>query len=276
MELYNELLNTFNMKKIIFLSFLLSTVVSRANIVYMDLTPDSILATPLETINIDLDNNAVTDFSFFYDQYNGNPYLHINTKGTNFVVGSAGTAAFGNDEASPLQYAANIGNASTWVYSPQNLNGVLLAQVPSNYNIFAGLGDRYIGLKFKSGNNTLYGWFLVNVNAAGNNCTIKSFAYQDIPDMAIGAGSEEVGINSEETILTPQLFPNPALDFLWLKNIPMNSELYLLNAEGQVARSASVSMAGTAQFSLNGLAKGVYFIRVENENLVFVRRLIIE
>ena len=64
---------------------------------------------------------------------------------------------------------------------------------------FNGAGDKYVGLKFKIGENTHYGWVRINVDSGVNSIIIKDYAYESTPDLGIKAGEEDVSLPVELT-----------------------------------------------------------------------------
>jgi hypothetical protein len=66
-----------HMRTILFLICLLLT--SSATLAEVIETPRKlVLSQPKQTIDLDVDENGVVDFEFFYDVFENEPFLHIN------------------------------------------------------------------------------------------------------------------------------------------------------------------------------------------------------
>ena len=65
--------------------------------------------------------------------------------------------------------------------------------------LFPNGADTYLGAKFKIGANVHYGW--VRVLWVGSVLTVKDFAYETTPDMAINAGATE-DVGGEDILVT--------------------------------------------------------------------------
>lgn len=53
---------------------------------------------------------------------------------------------------------------------------------------FTGKADKYVGLKFKIGSQTHYGWARFDTREDSRQYTLKDFAYENTPDKSILAG----------------------------------------------------------------------------------------
>ena len=81
----------------------------------------------------------------------------------------------------------SIGSSSTTWDSYGYTQGKFGAESVGN---FAGLGDKYVGVKFYIGTAVHYAWILVNLSSDGKTFTVKKVGYNIVADAAINAGAE--------------------------------------------------------------------------------------
>lgn len=67
---------------------------------------------------------------------------------------------------------------------------------------------------------------------------------------------------SDVTNKSIQIFPNPAKDVLNVSNVTLNSNYEIFNAAGQLVSKGNL---GTGKVAVNKLAKGVYFLNVDDK-----------
>src|SRR5687767_2379676 len=147
---------------------ILTASAANAQIGYTDVSPDLVVSSP-GSYNLDLDGNSVTDFvinaATIGSSYSSTARIDITpTPGNSFVGSGAYVAALINN--------MNVGPTQNWLSTPNNIMG----QNQYNY-YFAGLWvnttDRFLGLKFKIGTNTHYGWARLDVNLACTQFVVK-------------------------------------------------------------------------------------------------------
>jgi len=180
------------MKKLLLTCFLLGVFFfqSLAGIVYTNLSPVKTLSqstgtwtNPAGYMTVDIDNNGSTDFLFRIDHYSASDYYaHIFSQypTLNYVAGIPGSYV-------QQQTAGNsIGAASSWTTATSE------PFLGDSYSInLINKGDVLIALKFKIGSNYHFGWMRVNVALGGGalSVTVKNYAYENVANTAITAGS---------------------------------------------------------------------------------------
>ncbi len=182
------------MKKVLFIVLLLCiNYAANACIRFKDIKPDSVLRMDDTSqfgtgADIDIDGDGKPDFNFLWVQFSGfgwTMYVGSNDT-TNAVVQGSGTTQFGDTLAMPMVKDSLIGPASEW--SIISMMGKPLAD--STELGFAGLGDRYIGVRMKVPGGYKYGWILINADTASatKGITVKSFAIDYAVNVPIKAG----------------------------------------------------------------------------------------
>ena len=64
-----------------------------------------------------------------------------------------------------------------------------------------------------------------------------------------------------------KVYPNPVENNLYLYNLPINSHIYILDFSGKIMMSIK-AQSTFEQIYMKNLANGLYFIYVENKNLI--------
>ena len=99
--------------------------------------------------------------------------------------------------------------------------------------------------------------------ADGNVDTVYYYGFETEPNVGI---AEHAGI---EVMISP----NPVKDMLHISGQEEAAEVCLFNAEGRLVLRSRVE-AGEGSVSLQGMAKGVYFVRLQNRQGVSVRQIV--
>ncbi len=110
------------------------------------------------------------------------------------------------------------------------------------------------------------GNLLLNKKEIGTN----SYQISNISKLTFGLFSEIPAVSTDHTSII--IFPNPAKDFIRLKNIPPGKypiNIYGLN--GNLLYTCSLSEA-SQQIDLSNLDKGFYILKVNGQNLKFVKQ----
>lgn len=102
-----------------------------------------------------------------------------------------------------------------------------------------------------------------------NNATTNSFAISDINKITFGLSA---GINDVENESKLSVFPNPASDFIKIKNLPAEeSMITVYRIDGAIVMQRSLSFASPS-IDISGLSTGLYLIRIGNQTLKFTKR----
>ena len=142
--------------------------------------------------------------------------IGIDDKTSNAKLLTSYSSSLGAGMAKPLSANYIISDKSRTTsnvdFRPgHSYNIVSKSSYGSAFGPFANKGDKYIGLKFKIDSNTHYGWVRVNVNKYSTAITIKDYAYEDIPDLGIKAGEQDVSLPVELSSFSAKLNNGGAL-----------------------------------------------------------------
>ena len=271
-------MNSKNLLFSILATFLLSTI--NAQIVYTDINPD--ITTTLgvggtyvsSVVAIDFNNDGTEEYNFRWDDYGSSGwFMHMTyANGNEFNLKGTATNPYGGRYIQAMNQGQDINASANWgSSSPEPFIG---DNADPN---FKGLGDKYVGVKFKIGGNTYYGWVLVSFDNS-KKLTIKEYAYESTPNKAIKAGDKgSTSINIDKNNKKINIYPNPAKDFIIIDNSINNIlKIDILNINGMLIKSFSPADKKIIKLSVSDLPKGIYIVRINNEeNTNYFKKLII-
>jgi hypothetical protein len=207
------------LKHSLFFFFLISTLVSNAQIIYTDLIPN---ITAPGVYQLDLNNDGIPDFNISTINFSGglcNGYwygVQAYGFGSNMIAGFATNV----NEAIPLNYGDVIGASTSWGTQ------TALKSKYHNWSTFGSCvsGDRgvwkqqekYLGLKLVVNGQVYYGWVRIKISVSASNASyiISDYGYDNTLNHSINAGAmsgarlaEKKEVNSTKAELTS--FPNP-------------------------------------------------------------------
>lgn len=244
---------------------------AKAAIVFTDITPDSVtsldpsIGAAAGICKIDFDGDGIEEFNFRWDDYstwNAGWYCHMTFQQNNEIILKGGTQnPFGAKHINALNGGDLIGTWALWGSSyPEPLIGD-----DSDPN-FMGLGDKYIGVKFHLGPNIHYGWVLVSFDN-NKTLTIKEYAYEDTPEMAILAGDK--GPNAVQSLNSEQIsvYPNPSSNFISIQNADRNIEfISFYSVEGKLILKQTIHST-MDKIDITALNNGIYYMVFESDNI---------
>lgn len=268
--------------KIIFYCFIFPFVVKSqvvvgdslsSTIIYNNIKDTVITVTPQGTkyYNVDLDSDNVNDIRFRISQSYSPGHLWENQSvrslnGFEFVT-----------LLTPLGYLDTltlnsiIDSNLNWYSTPDSVILFNYSNVGSN-TIVTGLFMRpnnYLGFRKILGNSTVYGWILIDASLY-NGITIRSWAYK--PQLS---GIYE--FRKEHTVL---VYPNPASTKVSVAfangYLPKSLKFYLLDINGKEVMECTLSEStGATTINTEQLPAGVYTIKINGDDKVFVKRLVV-
>lgn len=136
--------------------------------------------------------------------------------------------------------------------------------------------DTYLGAQFIIGTSTHYGWILVNWNAAGT-FTVKSFAYNDVPNEAINAGQTSGNTANTAMIenVSISIFPNPCSELLTINTKELsNVELKIYNLSGELILQERLKTQN--KIDVSSLSPGIFVISLKSDQGILKHRIVIE
>lgn len=247
---------------------------ANGQIAYTDVTPDYDGFNTL--YQLDLDGDTVTDFFIFTGSYGSSPVNAVAidaVETSNSFLGSA---------PGPYEYpfALNSGDPissgqATWFEGAANgVAGTL--NYTSCYNgigssNWCGVVDKYLGLRFKIGTDTHYGWVRLDVDAAGMNWTLKDYAYNTVPNEPINAGqtlsTNEFALNGVRVIALNNR--------IGLYNLPQSTDYTLYDISGKQVLKGSIESESHVIETKN-IANGIYIVELtDNTSNRVIRKKVV-
>jgi hypothetical protein len=246
-----------------------------SQIIYTDINPDTIVHDTI-TYDLDMDNNGQPELRFetvSYQASSGTVSLSTVT-----VLGDTSNAIIGSlySNQYPLPSALNAGDsiaASNPDWNQKTMNNGLqyLGIVYGSYTFgnFLGANDKYLGVRFKIGTETHYGWVRLSVNNAADTIFVKDYAYEVMPDVGLTA-SQMVGIQEHSTDAVAVYTYNNMLHVN--RAIGTEATVTVYNMMGEVVLSEQTSDANYST-SLQNLTTGIYMVSVKNGELETVTKI---
>lgn len=153
-----------------------------------------------------------------------------------------------------------------------------------NDNTETGTVDFYLA-NFTNGNSyVIDDWTNVDLSSLGNVDGLKfSFASSDVGDWGINTPTyyclDDLQYSSATSIKnnvanTISIFPNPAKDLVNISNVP-NANISINDISGKTIYTKN-NCSENEKINISNLNSGIYFIRIENNNEVFTKKLIVK
>lgn len=270
---------------------LISADAVQGQIIYKDVDPDAVIHGNFEAVDwhdasawatqqIDLDDDGNVDYTLRIRSDLGFGVGNLDPNADNQYLNNPA-----NPFATPLEKDAVIGAAS------QEWKGLLV--YPNGYNYlgtlttfgktlaqggggFTGKTDKYLGLKFKIGSHTHYGWARLDVRDDSRVYTLKDYAYESTPDLAImaGAGQVNVGINELASRDLKINSENGKIRIELLNQVKTEGTVKVFSITGQEVLSAKINSRNN-EFSLNGNS-GIYMVTVSVGGKQISRKIFIK
>ena len=236
------------MKKIIFLSITAITLcLSNLNaaIVYTDVN-DITLAIG-GSIDIDFNGDGVAEFTIQDQGFGGTtePGIIFNSGTEHFVTVSA--AEWDVVQGLPINTTVDL-NSGWFDFGDAFID-------PFWANTLFPTTDTYIGASFNLGGVIHYGWILVNWDANGT-FIVKSYAFDDTPNMAINTG--DTGVNNPVlvTSIDVQGFGGASTVIIG-DGLQMEASVLPLNADNMNITWSVVNGTGTGSIDAQGILTGL-------------------
>lgn len=269
-----------------------------AQIIYTDVNPDVTITGNMVTHSVDMNNDGTIDYiattldnvySYTTYYYGMTLNVAIDYKAS-LLQPNNGNAwlATSSSAAEVLNNGALINAAANWASSSSSFGGLLAAEGdfsitttggtpvyggPISVGNWAGVADRYVGVRFDVGANTYYGWVRLTVSADGGTITIKDYAYNATPNGSINAGQavaiEEGSVESHVVIKNT----NDQLNIQVGENLS-NGSVDIVSMNGQVVANYNLQNGSNA-IDLNGFSTGIYIVNIQFNEGVMTKKIYI-
>ena len=225
--------------------------------------------------DVDPDLNVVGGVYLLDMDNDGTEEYTINQTANNiFIAGNPSADILGWSSSSNYIYPLALSNgaiisnsATTWFppngfYQTMNYNSCYASATnpPGNSN-WCGVTDKYLGLRFKIGVDTHYGWARLDAAFTPNvgGFTIKDYYYNPNAGQSIQAGMT-LGVNDNELSKIRIVSLNKSIA---LYNLPQNISYKLFSLTGQSVLNDEIN-DNTYVIEAKSLASGVYIIEISD------------
>ncbi|UPT71104.1 MAG: T9SS type A sorting domain-containing protein [Flavobacterium sp. JAD_PAG50586_2] len=181
------------------------------------------------------------------------------------------------DAAAALDSGFSIGASGNWFgFGDCTVTG------NSHPTTFPLNTDKYLGFKISIGGNIYYGWARIYVTANGTGplgttylVTYKDYAYENIPNTSILAGSGSLGINRQQAEQFV-IYTNPVHQTLNIEGTTTDTikKIRLMDALGKEIMSGNTA-AIVEPIDISGLKEGIYLVQVVGSGLNTVTKKIL-
>jgi hypothetical protein len=185
------------------------------------------------------------------------------------VLGDPSNAIMGSLYAAqyPFPFALNNGD-SVSATSPDwrnaTVNGGLQylgAITPtSTYCNWIGVSDKYLGVRFRIGANTHYGWVRLSVTSDVDSIIIKEYAYQVMPGVGLTTG-QVTGIGTTISNDGVNIFASGNTIVLENAQVEKGGNVRVYNTTGQSVYESEIT-ANNMRIGLDSQTPGIYFVEV--------------
>jgi hypothetical protein len=283
------------------------SVTANGQIVYTDVNPDLVKSCSGSSgsamDSIDINNDGLFD-------------LKLNL-GVSYTTLSHGYIRSGFVRATPLNGSEIITDTAGYPYPLyMNLNDVIstgsttsavLGLILISRSVSNAVGytsttgnwttstDGFLGLRIVSGGQTYFGWVELNAivvaanSPASATITIKSYAYNSIPNQPILAGqTTATGIIENSFASSINLYPNPATNHLTIalgSNIK-KVEVSIADITGKVIYSTTKNDPDSPEsyrdreqkieVNTQDFAKGIYIVQIQTADFIETKKLVVE
>lgn len=193
------------MKKIkILIALFLSVLISNAQIVYTDISPDfSVLldSTTNSSTNlfpVDMNNDGTEDFNFSWTSTENSLRITHSNPNNQMIVSNT-PSLYGGNYLSIIFNGNNISSMEN--YDSGSPFPVIKDSIFPNFQNLMD-SNTYVGVRFESSGQNYYGWILIQF--VGNNFFVKEYAYHSLPDSSLTGGEiDSVNVLIESVTLQP-------------------------------------------------------------------------
>jgi len=222
---------------------------------------------------LDLDNNGNEDFRIVgfpigsvssYAAvlvYNGSLGPSIGAIPSNSFLGSAPSFIypFALEQNDPIGPTQNSWFSASSSFGTMNFVSCFGGSGGSNW---CGVTDKYLGLRFKIGMNTHYGWARMDVSLDAFSWTIKDYAYHLDPDTPILAGqTTSLGINDSYLSKIRVVALNKSIG---IYDLPVATEYKLYNMAGQELLKGTTENKDYV-IEATTMASGIYIVELADK-----------
>ena len=264
---------------------------ANAQIVYHDINPDSVLyvggSFPGTTDSIDLNNDGQYDFAFYAREHQSYQVIGIAMRysdvNTNALLGSVHPVAQNHPYLSVFDLAQsdNIGATSPFYSMPDMQFSYGVFFIPGMGISFSfsgvhghwpGVTDKFIGVRFRDGNNIYYGWIRCDMAPDASSVTIKDYAYNADGGSILAGEGIATAVPSQTNSNLSAFVYNDVLNIMVREGDLNHSSVTVTNLLGETVIAKTLSEEIT-RLNVRALPKGIYFVNLFSGGELFSKKV---
>lgn len=218
---------------------------------------------------VDIDNNGSVDYSFYKNwEYCGPIYGNV----THPYINSS--TDFYYSQTPKISGDSISNNISSWTTNSSSFCVGCMAY-PGFWESYQG-SKEYLAIKFIENSKIHYGWLRFINGSYPNYCIthIISFAYNSIPNSPILAGqtldiTDNIIFNNEIYLVNNQLTINN------INGLLRNYTISIVDFLGKTLFNDEINCTDCF-FDLNFLNRGVYIVKIDKENVMLHKKIVIQ
>ncbi|HPD65306.1 MAG TPA: T9SS type A sorting domain-containing protein [Bacteroidia bacterium] len=256
---------------------------ANGQIIYTDIDPDIILSDT--SYLLDMNKDSIPDFKIVQEKY-----FYYST----FFMNIGGVQTLNGNEALGDTLTVSSSGSTYLMFYPRPLNkndlidenqgvwedssyGLLYQKaVLGSQNItlgkWRGGSEKYLGLRFKIGNDWHYGWARLSVSKNADTVVIKDFAYESHPAKKILAGQtfSSLAENADQYV---SIYRSGEKVLIFLRNNISHANGNLYNLMGESVREFCLE-SGRNDIDIQDLPKGIYLVRIQIGDAEISRKIV--
>lgn len=234
-------------------------------------------------LSFDLNNDGITDFTFFLIKSGTSPSVNQFVGGfasnvDNEIAGSVGTNNYvypfaleaGNQIGADLEWQPY--GSLFWIFGQHYSSG---GGTPVQAGNWLGREDRFAGLRIEADEHKYYGWIRMSIDTLAGQFTIKDFALQTTADSAIVAGDTDVISGVPQAILDHRIRIHSYERDVFI-SVPATSEddmaIELINMTGMVVDRRRTNQR-EVHMKLSDYPDGIYLVSVEWDGVRAIQKI---
>jgi hypothetical protein len=211
---------------------------------------------PTPTYELDINNDGINDINFMCLEDHGLAYIYYSVQAIG--VNNTRIAILDSEAPDTLHMGFPLCNHLNWKDTCDYLYYYYYLYSASTYkNIWHQIENAYLGVQLINGNDTIYAWIRIYVNAY--ELTIFEYAYQN----------QSYSINEIENINNLTIYPNPSSDYITIDFPNYSSDkkqsIKIYNTSGRHIKTHTLS-SNKDIIQINDLGPGAYFIKTDEQN----------
>ncbi|MFA6571926.1 MAG: T9SS type A sorting domain-containing protein [Bacteroidota bacterium] len=229
----------------------------KAEIIYTDIVPDTVLKGSLDNMwahyELDMNKDDTTEFIVTHF-YPSNDLYYVEFSVSQYR--DADILVDSNNKPLALSKGDTIGSNQIIWY---DFKGYAI----HCREHWAGATDKYLAVRLKTGGNYNYCWIRLDVAQDESSCTVKDFAYQATANTGIVAGDAGTTavLENKNNNIEFKIYPNPVQEQLNISGLVQGSSVQIFDNTG-ILLFEHYTVNEDIQIDLKCFPAGMYFVKM--------------